>query len=45
MTKKQIQEEKFYLNYSSISLFITELSQNRNSNSKGADAEAMDGCC
>jgi hypothetical protein len=52
MTKKQVGEERVYLAYTSILLFITKGSQDRNSRSKnlewecgaGADAEAMEGC-
>jgi hypothetical protein len=35
MTKKQVGEERVYLAYTSILLFITKA---------GADAEAMEGC-
>jgi hypothetical protein len=35
MTKKQVGEEKVYLAYTSISLFITEGSQDRNSSRAG----------
>ena len=50
MTRKQIGEERVYLVYISITLFITkespgqELKQGRNLE-VGADAEAMEECC
>ena len=37
-------EERVYLAYTSISLFIIEESQDRNLEA-GTDAEAMEGCC
>jgi hypothetical protein len=46
MTKKQVGEERVYLAYTSILLFITKGSQDWNSSRSeaGADAEAMEGC-
>jgi hypothetical protein len=46
MTKKQVGEERVYSAFTSILLFITKGSQDRNSHSEqeaGADAEAMEG--
>jgi hypothetical protein len=45
MTKKQVGEERVYSGYTSILLFITKGSQDWNSSSQeaGADAEAMEG--
>ena len=52
MTKKEVREERAYLAYTSISLFIMEGSQDRNSKQgrvleAGADAEAIERevCC
>ena len=49
MTKMQVVEERTYLAYTSISLFIIEGSQDRIKQGRnlkaGADAEAMEGCC
>jgi len=46
MTKKQVGEERVYSAYTSTLLFITKGSQEGNSRSQeaGADAEAMEGC-
>jgi hypothetical protein len=45
MTKKQVGEERVYLAYTSMLLFITKGSQDWNSSRKQeADAEAMEGC-
>jgi hypothetical protein len=50
MTKKQVWEERVYSTHTSILLFITTRSQDRNSHRVGnlkaaADAEAMEECC
>ena len=46
MTKKQVREERVYLAYTSIQLFITkEVRTGTQAGQKaGADAEAMEGC-
>ena len=46
MTKKQVGEERVYSAHTSTPLFITKGSQDWNSRSQeaGADAEAMEGC-
>jgi hypothetical protein len=46
MTKKQVEEERVYSDYSSTSLRKSglELTQNKNLEA-GADVEAMEGCC
>jgi hypothetical protein len=42
MTKKQVGEERVYLAYTSILLFITK--EVRTGTQAGQEAEAMDGC-
>ncbi len=46
MTKKQVGEERVYLAYTSILLFITKevRTETQTGQEAGADAEAMEGC-
>jgi hypothetical protein len=45
MTKKQVGEERVYLAYTSILLFITKVRTGTQAGQEaGADAEAMEGC-